>query len=198
MRVCTCLVSHILLPPLGSPGRRPNELLVSPRRNVFAESKLRAQPRLPRGPPGSRFPLPSCPFNQTTMSNHNSLGTRHIQLSIDFYGVVINFLSVTGPGHNIRRLEAACSPAINHEQKKKGEKKKKTRQRRAVALVSSWIIYGSYDPEQTGPQWPPSIKKTWESFVCCWLPQCLEFLAPPTHCTIALVTDATRTRGWFA
>lgn len=97
-----------------------------------------------RGPPGSRFPLPSCPFNQTTMSNHNSLGTWHIQLSIDFYGVVINFLSVTGPGHNIRRLEAACSPAINHEKKKK--RKKKTRQRRAVALVSSWIIHGSYDP----------------------------------------------------
>lgn len=94
-----------------------------------------------RGPPGSSFPLPSCPFNQTTMSNHNSLGTWHIQLSIDFYGVVINFLSITGPGHNIRRLEAACSPAINHDG---GEKK--TRQRRAVALVSSWIIHGSYDP----------------------------------------------------
>lgn len=101
-------------------------------------------------------------------------------------GVVINFLSVTGLSYNIRRLETACSPAINHK-----TKTDPTFLLYHLELFRAVMI-------QSGPtQWPISIKKTWGSFVCYRLLTVLVCLGPPINCAITPTTYASYKDNWF-
>lgn len=133
--------------------------------------------------------LPSCPLNQTTMNNHNSLGSWHIQLFIDLYGVVINFLPVTGPGHNILRLEAACSPAINHENQGRAE----------LFLLYHLELFTAAMIRADGGRGDRRVLRKHETHL--YVTDCYSvfvFLGPPTNCAITLVTYATYKDGWFA
>lgn len=98
-------------------------------------------------------------------------------------GVVINFLSVIGLSYNILRLEAACSAAINHETKTE-----------PPILWYHLELFTAAMIQRDRTQWPISIKKTWGSFVCHRLLQCLCSI----KCAITLATYATYKDNWFA
>lgn len=123
------------------------------------------------------------------MNNHNSLGSWHIQLFIDLYGVVINFLPVSGPGHNILRLEAACSPAINHENQGRAE----------LFLLYHLELFTAAMIRADGGRGDRWVLRKHETHL--YVTDCYSvfvFLGPPTNCAITLVTYATYKDSWFA
>lgn len=144
---------------------------------------LQSCPHLP--PPPSNLPLCAPPIRlQWTITALWGVDTFSCS---SICGVVINFLSVIGLSYNILRLEAARSPAINHE------KKRQKHHFSCIILNYSEQLWS----KETMTRWPVSIKKTWGSFVCYRLLQSCVFPGHYINCTITLSTYATYKDNWF-
>lgn len=141
------------------------------------------QPFLPLIPHGSSILTPSAPLIKLQWTITTLWGVDTFSCS-SICGVVINFLSVIGLSYNILRHEAACSHAINHHTKTE-----------PPILLYHLELFTVAIIQRDRTQWPTSIMKTWDPFVCYRLFQCL---GASINGTITLATFAANKDNWFA